>query len=65
MKNYYCMRVFFKDVHDISPEISDYIFKKKLLPKDDGFWTEPKILSLTDFKQLLSDGKFKSDSEFT
>jgi hypothetical protein len=50
MKNYYCMRVFFKDVHDISPEISDYIFKKKLLPKDDGFWTEPKILSLTDFK---------------
>lgn len=59
------MRVFFKDANEISPEISDYIYKKKLLSNDNGFWTEPKLYSLSDFYKFLNDGTFKSDSEFT
>lgn len=46
MKNYYCMRVFFKDITEISGEVCEFIYKKKLLPKDDTFWTEPKVHSL-------------------
>ena len=65
MKNYYCMRVFFKDFQEISTEISEYVYKKKLLPKDDLFWVEPKIHSLTDFAKFVEDGTFKSDSEFS
>ena len=59
------MRVFFKDIQEISPEISEYIYKKKLLPKDDTFWSDPKIPSLTDFQKFLGENKFKSDTEFT
>jgi hypothetical protein len=56
------MQVFFKS---IQPEISEFIFKKKFLPKEDTFWQDASVPSLKDFQNMLSQDKFKSDSDFT
>ena len=62
MNKYYCFRVFFKE---IETELSEFIFKKKFLPKDDPFWLNTTIPSLSDFMKFLKEDKFKSDSDFT
>ena len=62
LKSYYCMQIFF-DKEQVDP-LTEFIFKKKLLPKEDWF-AEESLLNLSDFQEMISRNCFKSESEFS